>query len=170
MAGNRDFLVGPDMLAHCGIVGLADPTVLVAFDERLLLTHGDALCLADTDYQRFRAEVRGEAWQQRFLAQPLDERRRIAAGIRAESQQRKRSQTPEQWADVDADCAKRWMQAAQTTQLLHGHTHRPASHALGDGFMRHVLSDWDHDDAASPRGDVLRWTREGLARVAPAHG
>mgnify|MGYP006325787575 CR=1 FL=1 len=35
------------------------------------LYHGDALCLADTDYQAFRREVRGVAWQQAFLARPL---------------------------------------------------------------------------------------------------
>jgi len=170
MAGNRDFLVGADMLAHCGVMRLQDPTVLAAFDQRLLVSHGDALCLADVDYQRFRAEVRSAEWQQRFLAQPLAERRRIAAGIRAESEQRKRSQAPGQWFDVDADCARRWMQAAGTAELVHGHTHAPASHALGEGFARHVLSDWDHDDAARPRSDVLRFTRDGLTRIAPATG
>src|SRR5207245_3612926 len=30
MAGNRDFLVGADMLSHCGVMHLADPTVLPA--------------------------------------------------------------------------------------------------------------------------------------------
>jgi predicted phosphodiesterase len=55
MAGNRDFLVGADMLAHCGVMHLTDPTVLSAFDQRLLLSHGDTLCLSDVAYQRFRA-------------------------------------------------------------------------------------------------------------------
>jgi UDP-2,3-diacylglucosamine pyrophosphatase LpxH len=71
MAGNRDFLVGADMLRHCGVVRLADPTVLVAFGQRTLLTHGDALCLSDVDYQAFRAQVRDPAWQRQFLAMPL---------------------------------------------------------------------------------------------------
>ena len=47
--------------------------------ERWLLTHGDALCLADTDYQAFRAQVRTPGWQRDFLAQPLAERRAIGA-------------------------------------------------------------------------------------------
>ena len=54
MVGNRDFLVGAELLAACGMPRLADPTVLVAFGERMLLSHGDALCLADTEYQQFR--------------------------------------------------------------------------------------------------------------------
>ena len=168
MAGNRDFLVGAEMLAHCGVMHLSDPTLLTAFDQRLLLSHGDALCLSDDAYQRFRAEVRSEAWQQRFLGQPLDTRRRIARDIRAESQQRKTQQKPGEWFDVDADCARRWLQAANAPALLHGHTHVPATHELGDGFVRHVLSDWDHDHGSPPRADVLRWQRSGLTRIAPA--
>jgi UDP-2,3-diacylglucosamine hydrolase len=168
MAGNRDFLVGADMLAHCGVMHLADPTVLSAFDQHLLLSHGDTLCLSDVAYQRFRAEVRGDAWQQRFLSQAIGTRRRLAADMRAESERQKRRQKPGEWFDVDADCARRWMEAAGTTVLVHGHTHQPATHALGDGFVRHVLSDWDHDHAGTPRADVLRWRREGLQRIAPA--
>ncbi|WP_382326920.1 UDP-2,3-diacylglucosamine diphosphatase [Hydrogenophaga sp. UC242_50] len=66
MRGNRDFLLGPAGLDACGMQGLSDPTVLVFLDQRWLLSHGDALCLADTDYMRFRAEVREPAWQHRF--------------------------------------------------------------------------------------------------------
>jgi len=168
MAGNRDFLVGAEMLAHCGVMQLGDPTVLSAFDQRLLLSHGDALCLSDGEYQRFRAEVRSEAWQQRFLAQPLATRRRIARDIRAESQQRKAQQKPGEWFDVDADCARRWLHAADAPTLLHGHTHVPASHDLGHGLVRHVLSDWDFDDSGAARADVLRWQRGRLVRIAPA--
>ena len=44
-------------------VPVPDPTVLCAFDRRVLLTHGDELCLSDTAYQAFRAQVRGDAWR-----------------------------------------------------------------------------------------------------------
>lgn len=168
MAGNRDFLVGAQMLAHCGVMPLADPTVLVAFGERLLLSHGDALCLSDTAYQQFRAEVRSDAWQQRFLAKPLDERRRIARELRAESQRHKAQQRPSDWADLDADTTAAWMLAAATPQFVHGHTHRPASLSVAPGLLRHVLSDWDRDCAGAARADVLRWQRDGLRRIAPA--
>ena len=58
MHGNRDFLVGADMLAACGMTALPDPTVLAAFVQRWLLVHGDAQCLDDTAYQAFRRQVR----------------------------------------------------------------------------------------------------------------
>ena len=147
---------------------LADPTVLNGFGERLLISHGDALCLADVSYQQFRAEVRSTEWQRRFLAQPLLARREVARQLRAQSEERKRQQRPEEWADLDADATVAWMQTAGTTNFVHGHTHRPATHALGHGLSRHVLSDWDLDHATTPRADVLRWSRDGLRRIAPA--
>jgi UDP-2,3-diacylglucosamine hydrolase len=51
--------------------------------------------------------------------------------------------------------------------LVHGHTHAPASHALGPGLVRHVLSDWHLDGAGTRRAEVLRWTDAGFARIAP---
>jgi UDP-2,3-diacylglucosamine hydrolase len=52
--------------------------------------------------------------------------------------------------------------------LLHGHTHRPAQHDLGDGSSRVVLSDWDLDDPSTPRADVLRLRADGsLQRLSP---
>ena len=169
MHGNRDFLVGTELLDACGVVFVADPTVLCAFGQRRLLTHGDALCLSDTAYQRFRALVRSDEWQRDFLTQPLAERRNAARRMREESQQRKREQRGGEWFDVDADEALRWMRAAGTPVLIHGHTHVPGSNALAAGFERHVLSDWDLDHShAAPRAEVLRWQRSGLARVASA--
>lgn len=165
MAGNRDFLVGGAMLKACGVMALADPTVIVAFGERLLVTHGDMLCVDDTEYQAFRREVRSAAWQSAFLARSLAERRAMARDIRERSEARKSHLL--QGVDIDAATAVRWMHEAGTPTLVHGHTHRPGSEPLAPGFVRHVLSDWDLDDARAPRAEVLRWRRSGLARIAP---
>jgi len=169
MAGNRDFLVGADMLGSCGVMGLADPTVLIAFDERVLLSHGDSLCLADLAYQQFRKQVRSSQWQEDFLAQPLAARRATVREIRDESQRRKAHQEPGEWADVDKTAAVDWMLSASTPTLIHGHTHAPGSESMTAGFVRHVLSDWDLDHpGAAPRAEVLRWRRGGMERVRPA--
>ncbi|HEX6704604.1 MAG TPA: UDP-2,3-diacylglucosamine diphosphatase [Albitalea sp.] len=169
MAGNRDFLVGAQMLKECGIVHLADPTVLIAFDQRLLLSHGDALCLSDVAYQRFRTQVRSAQWQQAFLAQPLRERRLAAAQMRAESQAVKMRQRPGEWFDVDVAETRRWLTHASATRLVHGHTHVPARHPMSPNLVRYVLSDWDYDHpAGATRADVLRWRPEGFSRLAPA--
>lgn len=166
MVGNRDFLVGADMLSACNVTALADPTIVTAFGKRLLLTHGDALCLADTDYQAFRTTVRSAAWQASVLARPLAERRALARDVRHESERRHGTMLPE-WLDLDLAASVDWMRCADTPVLVHGHTHRPADQVLQPGFTRHVLSDWELDHAATPRAEVLRWTRDGLRRIAP---
>jgi UDP-2,3-diacylglucosamine hydrolase len=168
MAGNRDFLVGTTMLRDCGIAALPDPTLLDAWGQRVLLTHGDELCLADTGYQAFRAEVRSDAWRHAFLARPLAERQRIARTMRDASAAAQRGKAPAECADIDAAAAVSWIHAAGSRTLIHGHTHRPADEALAPGHMRHVLSDWDCD-APPYRAQALRLTRDGLARVDLLH-
>ncbi|MDM0012070.1 UDP-2,3-diacylglucosamine diphosphatase [Variovorax sp. J22P168] len=163
MHGNRDFLVGPAFAARCGMTLIDDPTVLVLHDVRWLLSHGDALCLEDTEYLQFRAQVREPAWQQALLARPLEERRALARSVRARSEDRKRSPDAV-WADVDAAAARDWLRQAGADTLVHGHTHRPAIHALGDGLRRIVLSDWDAD-ADPPRAQLLCLSATGARRV-----
>jgi UDP-2,3-diacylglucosamine hydrolase len=161
MHGNRDFLVGDGFLRSCAVTLLADPTVLTFAGQRWLLTHGDSLCLDDTEYLRFREQVRAASWQREFLAKPLAERRAIAKGMRAQSEARKQSGAV--YADVDAAAAAEWMQAADAQTLIHGHTHRPADHRLANG-QRIVLTDWDAA-AAPARMEVLRLTAAGAQRV-----
>lgn len=165
MAGNRDFLLGPAGLDACGMQGLSDPTVLVFLNQRWLFSHGDALCLDDIDYMRFRAQVRAPAWQHAFLAQPLEQREAIARDIRTQSEARKRTagNDPSLWADVDTSAARDWLRHAEALTLIHGHTHRPANHDLGEGLQRVVLSDWDLS-AKPTRAEVLRLDAQGLHR------
>ena len=171
MHGNRDFLVGRHFLDSVGVTLLDDPTVLHFGGQRWLLSHGDALCLGDVDYLRFRAQVRGADWQQQFLAQPLAARRALARQIRDASESRKRTGAP--YADVDTGAARAWLQAAQATTLIHGHTHHPARHGLGvdasgQPLQRVVMSDWDLA-TAPPRADLLRLDQHGqLQRKALA--
>lgn len=154
MHGNRDFLLGDVFAQACGLSLLADPTVLVFGGQRWLLSHGDALCLGDTEYLQFRAQVRAANWQKNFLAKPLNERQAIAHGMRQQSEQRKRSGDMP-YVDVDTEAARQALQAAGAKTLIHGHTHQPADHDLGAGLHRLVLSDWDA--AATPaRVQVMR--------------
>jgi len=163
MPGNRDFLVGPRLMAHCRATLLADPTVLTFASQRWLLSHGDALCLDDTDYLKFRQQVRSPGWQSAFLAKPLAERQTLARHIRTQSQLHQEG--GKNYADVDNATAHQWLQAANARTLIHGHTHRPATHDLGDGLARIVLSDWDAQ-ARPPRADALRLSANGLQRIA----
>ena len=162
ICGNRDFLVGPDFGITCGLRRLGDPTVLDFAGQRWLLSHGDALCLADTEYQGFRTLVRSAEWQQDFLGRPLATRRQMARELRERSDARRHSQV--QSFDVDPIAAAAWLQAAGANCLIHGHTHRPAEHRLGESLRRVVLSDWDMR-AAPARAEVLRIERATGAAV-----
>ena len=164
MHGNRDFLLGQAMCRDCGMQALADPTVAIGWDQRLLLTHGDALCLADTDYQRFRQEVRSRAWQELFLALPLGQRLQRARSMRDASTMHQASKGDCVGADVDEASAVKWLDQAAAQVMIHGHTHRPARHALPGARVRHVLGDWDFE-TSPPRARVLRWTAQGLAAL-----
>ena len=87
MHGNRDFLVGQALMKSCQATLLADPTVLDFGGQRWLLSHGDALCLDDTEYLQFRRQVQQPAWRDAFLAKPLAEREGIARSLRTQSLQ-----------------------------------------------------------------------------------
>jgi UDP-2,3-diacylglucosamine hydrolase len=153
MQGNRDFLMGPGLMTQSGATALPDPTTLVFAGQRWMLSHGDALCVEDTEYQAFRLQVRSAAWQQSFLAQSLEQRLAIARGLRETSESRKKSAG--RYADVDATAALALMDASQADQLIHGHTHKPGQHALAAGRSRTVLNDWDAN-ATPPRAEILR--------------
>ncbi|MFD0666333.1 UDP-2,3-diacylglucosamine diphosphatase [Ramlibacter sp. MAHUQ-53] len=164
--GNRDFLVGEALARRCGFRLLQDPAVLDFGGRRYLLSHGDALCLADTEYLRFRAQVRTPQWIEAFLARPLAEREAVARQLRDASQARHAVTT--EYADADTDLTRAWLAAAGATAMIHGHTHRPADHDLGGGLRRLVLSDWDLE-AGTPRAEALRLHADGRSeRIALA--
>lgn len=162
MPGNRDFLVGPDLLADTGMTALPDPTVLDAFGQRWLLVHGDAQCLDDTAYQAFRRQVRAPQWQAQLLAQPLAARQALGRQMREGSRAAQAAQLMA--SDLDAEACRALLRQAKARTMIHGHTHRPAEHDLGHGLRRVVLSDWDFD-AAALRGDVIRLSAGGLQRL-----
>ena len=162
MPGNRDFLLGDTMLAACRMQGLSDPTLLSAWRRPVLLSHGDALCLDDLPYQAFRETVRSAAWQQAFLGLPLAERVRQARAMREHSEARQRSDPTS--VDADEAACLNWLRSDDATDLVHGHTHRPADQCLAPGLCRHVLTDWDLA-ADPPRAGLLRLTAQGLQRL-----
>ena len=68
-------IAGAEIVQHDACAGSAERRECAecAFEvaQRCLLSHGDAWCLGDVDYQRFRAYARDPGNQARFLAQPI---------------------------------------------------------------------------------------------------
>lgn len=158
MPGNRDFLLGPSFCERIGARLLTDPCVHVIGGVRTLLMHGDSLCTGDVDYQSFRQMTRDPDWQAEVLARPLAERRQLASELRAMSQDANNLKADD-IMDVDPGAVHDVMHSAGVKRLVHGHTHRPATHALPAG-TRWVLGDWGSHSGwridIDPSGPVLR--------------
>jgi len=143
--GNRDFLLGEQFAAEAGLQLLPDPTVVELEGRRLLLMHGDSLCTDDADYQAFRRQVRQPAWMADVLSKPLEERRALGRHLRQQSQSMN-SRKAEDIMDVNAGAVAQMLRDHGADLLIHGHTHRPARHALdldSGSAERIVLGDWD---------------------------
>ena len=165
MHGNRDFLIGESFVQDCHAHFLQDPTALHFGSTNWLLSHGDALCLADKAYQQFRSQVRTPEWCGAFLKQPLAQRQTVARAIRDQSEALKRGGSAANYADADSLMCQSWLAQAQAQTLIHGHTHQPADHVLADDAQgltcaRWVLSDWDAG-AQPARAQVLRLFENG---------
>lgn len=161
MHGNRDFLMDAELGAACHATLLNDPTLLDLYGTPTLLTHGDALCTDDAEYQRFREQVRKDDWQARFLAQPLAQRKAQIEQMRMQSKNEKRLKAMD-IMDVNVAAVDNLLREHRYPRLIHGHTHRPAKHLHhpdGHTCERWVLGDWDSGKAAILRGDAhgLEW-------------
>ncbi len=142
--GNRDFLLGEGFSRRTGCVLLPDPVVAEIDGERVLLTHGDALCTGDPSYQELRSTVRDVRWQQRFLSLPLTVRQRLAERARAGSRAHTARVVPH-IMDVDSGAVAAAYRATGARRIIHGHTHRPGIHETtldGAPAYRIVLGAW----------------------------
>ena len=163
--GNRDFLVGRDFAQRAGVALLPENAVVMLNGKPALLMHGDTLCNEDVAYQAFRAQTRDPAWRAQFLAQPLAARLAFAAQARAASQQRQQAMKQDDRAqfetvtDVSPDAVRETFGRYGIDTIIHGHTHRPAIHAVdvdGRNCERIVLGDW------YTQGSLLRVDRDGM--------
>ena len=166
MQGNRDFQLGKRFAEAAGGILLPDPTVIDAFGRSIVLAHGDALCTADTAYQRFRRISHSRAGRCFFLSWPLRWRLALAERMRNKSHT---TWTSERMAiaDVTPDAVAGLFRSSGTVTMIHGHTHMPATHRqIIDGVQteRWVIPDWDLDHG-KPRGGYLKLDAQGIEQL-----
>lgn len=157
MHGNRDFMIGEDFATETGVTILNDPEVVDLHGEKVLLSHGDALCTDDVEYQKFRAMTRDPEWQAMMRAKTIEERIKIAIAARQASLARGET-LDDEITDVNQDAVKEIIRKHGVDIILHGHTHRPAIHELkldDRTATRIVLGDWYE------QGSVVRWDEDG---------
>jgi UDP-2,3-diacylglucosamine hydrolase len=162
--GNRDFLLGPRFMSATGATLLPERHVLDVNGTSTLLSHGDEMCTGDVAYQQYRARIRSPKTQRRLLTLPLFVRRLIAGWLRRKSTAAT-SLKAESIMDVDDSAVAAAFRASGATRMIHGHTHRPATHRTDiDGVPREriVLADWCDE------GEYVLLDRFGVRRVAVA--
>ncbi len=150
MHGNRDFLIGAEFAARCGAQLVEEPHILELEMQRIVLLHGDVLCTRDSDYMEFRAMVREKSWQAEFCSRSLQDRQAYAEKARAQSKSAT-SAKPSDIMDVTPEEVLRLLEELGLSNMIHGHTHRPAVHELDLPFAvggatqgrRVVLGAWD---------------------------
>ena len=144
MHGNRDFLIGSAFCCASGTKLLADSTVISTPAGDSLLLHGDSLCTRDINYMKAREVLRSKSFQTDFLSKSITERSEIAEQIRGKSKTHIRESAAD-IMDVTPSEVIKSLSKAQSSIMIHGHTHRPAVHKLyidDQAATRYVLGDW----------------------------
>ena len=147
MVGNRDFMVGKQFSERAGCEFLDDSCIIDLYGTKTLLLHGDTLCIDDVAYQRYRRWSRNKLLQWCFLHLPANYRQGVSDKIKQKSREQKQSKSA-MIMDVNQDEVLRVMNHFDVTQLIHGHTHRPAIHTLMVNkkiAKRIVLGDWEDE-------------------------
>jgi len=145
MHGNRDFMLGKGFCRAAGCTLLGDPSVVELGGERVLLMHGDSLCTRDEGYMRLRRLLRNPLSLFILRNLPLSTRRKLARKLRNKSRTQTRMKASD-IIDVTPELIPRVLAEHGVRTLIHGHTHRPATHELevdGRPARRIVLGDWD---------------------------
>jgi UDP-2,3-diacylglucosamine hydrolase len=152
MHGNRDFLMGQQLCAEIGAIGLAEQCILTVGRQKILLAHGDEFCTTDRSYQRFRRVVRNYWVQKLFLGLSLERRQNIAARARAHSIQSQATRN-HVFHDVYLPRIAAELQTHEISTVIHGHTHRPGhfvERVADVDIERWVLPDWEFDHLVAP--------------------
>ena len=164
MRGNRDFLFGIAFAQATGATLLEEPHALTLYGHAYVLCHGDSLCTDDLAYQQFRLQARNPQWQAMILSKPLAERRVLAAQIRQMSEGSKAENGKSAISDATEAGVQALMSAHPGADLIHGHTHRPATHqheVAGRTLQRFVIQDWYGSE-----GGYLRLDASGVTAVS----
>jgi len=139
--GNRDVLLSANDGEQLGFVVVDSILLEMPQGPRVLLTHGDAFCLADLPYQRLRRILRFPGLRALLRGLPLWLRRRIARRLRGYSVLEV-ARKPLDSLALTLNQVAETMTEAQVEFAVIGHLHASARHELGSGRTLLVLPAW----------------------------
>jgi UDP-2,3-diacylglucosamine hydrolase len=167
MHGNRDFLMGSELLAHIHSQQLESEVKLISSGNKsgILLVHGDELCTDDTQHQIFRKLVKTNDWQNQFKSKSLIEREKIAESLRTKSEAGKKTKS-KIIMDVNPLSADIFLKKNHADVLIHGHTHLPGKNILPSGKHRWVIANWTVDNYGKVNGGAIQVKRNEITQIS----
>ena len=163
MRGNRDLMLDHGFCALTGCTLLDDETVIDIGGQATLIMHGDLLCTRDRKYQLYRKFMDAPFIRRLYLSLPYRLRILLSRGMQPLIKKSAAGKPPE-IIDVDQASVAAAMTRHNTTELIHGHTHKPGFHHFDlnrQTARRIVLGDWYEQDSVL----VCRGTERKLLRV-----
>lgn len=139
LPGNRDFLPNDQWCALANVQRVPETHLIQVGSKKIVLIHGDELCLLDRSYQIYRSIVRKPLVQTLFLSLPQWIRKRIAQNLKRNTHS-KREKPASQYAPVDTEIT-RLIENNNAQILVHGHIHQPGIYP-DQNYTRVVLPDW----------------------------
>jgi UDP-2,3-diacylglucosamine hydrolase len=142
--GNRDFMIGKKYSAQSSMQLLPAHHEIDLYGQKVLLMHGDTLCLADKNYQRMRKIIHNPVLQFVFCLLPLRVRKKIGWKIRTASQSKKIYKNSNIMGVTQSE-VERLLLKHDCKTLIHGHTHQVAKHnfeIVKNAYTRFDVGDW----------------------------
>lgn len=142
--GNRDFMIGKRYAKQSSMQLLPEHHAIDLYGKKVLLMHGDTLCLADKNYQKMRKVVQNKKLQVIFNLFPLFFRKKIGWKIRTASQSKKVYKNNSMMGVTQHE-VERLLNTFDCETLIHGHTHQVAKHHFtlnNKSYTRFDVGDW----------------------------
>lgn len=142
--GNRDFMIGKHYAKQSSMQLLPEHHEVIINSEKVLVLHGDTLCLGDVNYQKMRKVIHNPILQFIFNTLPLFLRKKIGWKIRTASQNKKRYKQRDDMGVTQSE-VERLLAHHDRLTMIHGHTHTPCRHTFvinGQQGLRFDVGDW----------------------------
>lgn len=146
--GNHDFAVGKKFAKQTGMQLIPDMTTLKIGNETILLSHGDTFCTLDLGYQKMKRILQNPIVMFILRKIPLKLRYKLKESLESKSHATTNSRPEHHYMVVDESILS-YVERANATVVIHGHTHRPGSYLLrsknATPIRRYEIPDWqDH--------------------------
>ncbi|MDP7063301.1 MAG: UDP-2,3-diacylglucosamine diphosphatase [Planctomycetota bacterium] len=142
LRGNRDVMMNQRDGNLMGFTVCDTVLLETQGQRRVLLTHGDAFCLADRPYQKLRRTLRFPGLRGFLRTLPYWARKRIARRLRGYSKQEVARKPLDSMA-LTLSQVKETMADFQAELAVIGHLHAEARHQLGQNRHLWVLPAWE---------------------------